>query len=795
MNDTIIQVQRAKELYEKKCAPEAVAIMRELLRTDSNNENYMILLALYVRALGQFDESLTFVDRVSPEMNGYPMLKGWHLLRQGKWNEGMKMRERELGIYRIESLYPFPAEKRFRKGTNLNGVRILLTLEGGNGDEIAYIRFAQILKARGATVIAAVSKDFLSIAERARAIDEVVQIDAVSHDTYDWYLPSMSAIDLLDIHNPSEGVLFPYIMSETNEQERWDTIAEKAANGRLKIGIQWQGNPAFDHVEFKTIPAKLLARFSAYGKLFLIQRPETITPDNTLPEGTDAFDTQTSAPSWESTLGAIDAMDVIIAGDTTITHMAGALGKKTFVLLPHAPHPYWADLKEISTWYPSVQVCRQPAYNDWEGAVRIAEDILQNTVSTTPPSFDSTTLLQHGEKAFLDRAYDKALAYIHALRERGYTSDVLSRHEAECHYNLGDAVRARDIMIPIQAKYPENSDYAVLLSQYFRALGQYEESLALLGNVEPSMPGYYALLGWHLLRKGQFLDGFRTLHHEINVTDIPLRYGLPEHKRLRPDMDIRGKTVFLVLDGGFGDQILSARFAQLFEDRGARVITGVTTPLLSIFKRIPFLNDIRTITEVPEEAYDYYLSGIWSLDILGIEDPKRDITFPYLIPDTHEALKLRPLIESKANGKLKIGIHWQGNLDFDSRERKSIRAAEMLKLQECGVLFSMQRDAGTNTMPEGSGVIDLQTGPASWEYTLAALSLMDVVVTNDSSMAHMASALGKKTAVLVSQVPSIYWLPFSPDSVWYPSARIFHQRTYNDWDSVLTEIIQSLQLT
>lgn len=789
MNDTLLHPLQAKELYEAKRAPEAVAIIEALLKAEPENESHMIQLALYLRALGRFDESLALVDRVSPNMNGYPMLKGWHLLRLGNFTEGMKVRERELGIYRIESLYPFPSEKRFQKGTDVSGLRILLVLEGGNGDEVAYLRFAQVLKSRGATVITASSQGFLSICARARNVDEVVSIDSVPHDSYDWYLPSMSAVDLLEISNPSDGITFPYIMSETTEKERWHDIAEKAAEGKLKIGIQWQGNPEFDHVEFKTIPAKLLARFAMYGKLFLIQRPETITPDNKLPEGTDAFDTQSGVPSWESTLATIDEMDIIIAGDTTITHMAGALGKKTFVLLPHAPHPYWADLCEISTWYPSVHVCRQPAYNDWEGAIRIAEGLLKNSMEHAEPTMhDIGALLRAGEQHFIERNFDKALQCIHILREHGYAPDELTRHEAECYYNLGDAAKAKDVMMPLQSKYPTNSDYAILLSQYFRALGQYEESLALLGNVAPTTPGYHSLLGWHMLRKGKFLEGFRTLHHEINVTDIPLRYGFPEHKRLRPGVDVNGKRVFLVLDGGFGDQILSTRFAKLFEDRGARVITGVTEPLLSVFKRIPFTHDVRVITSVGETEYDYYLSGIWSLDILGIEDPKIGIPFPYLVPDPNEVIKHRPIIETTAKGKLKIGIHWQGNLDFDSRERKSVPAEAMLQLQGCGTLFSMQRDAGTNTLPHNSGVVDLQTGPASWEYTLAALSLMDVVVTNDSSMAHMASAIGKKTAVLVSQVPSIYWLPFKSESVWYPNARIFHQNTYNDWTSVISEV-------
>lgn len=366
------RVIRAKYLYEAKQAHEAIELIRECILLEPKNESHRIQLALYLRAIGNFDESLFYVDKVSPSVPGYALLKGWHLIREGHFNAGMQMREPEIGVYRTDSLYPFPTEKKYVKGTPLVGKKVLLVLEGGNGDEIAYLRFAQTLSKLGAIVAAATSEPFVALASRTLCVSKAFAQNTVDHTWYDYYIPAMSMFSLFDISNPSDGIVFPYISVDEHMSSQWSAMIEKESEGKTKIGIQWQGNPAFDHVEFKTLPAKLLASFAQFGKLFLIQRHETLTPDNMFPTDVPAFNTQTEAPNWEQTLAVINGMDWIIAGDTTITHMAGALCKNAIVLLPHAPHPYWADLKEVSTWYPSVIVCRQKAYNDWESATQDA---------------------------------------------------------------------------------------------------------------------------------------------------------------------------------------------------------------------------------------------------------------------------------------------------------------------------------------------------------------------------------------------------------------------------------------
>ena len=370
-------LEEASCLYYLCRAPEAIALVEEVARKNSTNRlAYNAILALYYRAIGEFDVSARLLSEVPVDTPGYAFLQGWHLLRQGKFLEGMRIREKEPGIYRADVLYKLPPEKKYQRGSTLAGLTIALVLEGGNGDEIAYARFAQVLHARGARVVACASRGLLSIISRMPGIAKAITPEELRPDMYDQYIPALSMISLFDVGNPSEGVTFPYATSSLAGTTLFKALTDTVAVGRKKIGIQWRGNAQFDYSEFKTFPIEILVPFAHLGQLFSLQVDDTRGVEF-LSSTAGAYDLQQMGVSWERTLSAISEMDCVVSGDTTIAHIAGALGIPTALLLPHAPHAYWADLHEQSTWYPSVRVFRQPHYNDWGGAARDAYEWIQ----------------------------------------------------------------------------------------------------------------------------------------------------------------------------------------------------------------------------------------------------------------------------------------------------------------------------------------------------------------------------------------------------------------------------------
>ncbi len=337
------------------------------------DENELIHAAYDLRKAGLFDESFETAKKVSPAMPGYPAIAGWHMMRLGEWTKGFALLEKELGIYRANAVYALPPEKKFEPGMQLEGKRILLALEGGFGDEIAYARFAPILAARGASVVVGCSPRLVEVIGRMSNMPPTVSLKTIDHTTYDHYICAMSSIALLGIDNPTKDIAFPYLTSLPQEVLQWTPVVQDVAKDKKRIGIHWQGNWEFDYIEQKSPPASDMLRLSEVGKLFSVQRD---AGENQLPQNNEVFDAEAGAPSWERTIAVLSLMDYIVTNDTSTAHLAGALGKKTLVLVPHAPHHYFLPFDDTWGWYPTATIFRQPTPGDWTGAVENAKKFI-----------------------------------------------------------------------------------------------------------------------------------------------------------------------------------------------------------------------------------------------------------------------------------------------------------------------------------------------------------------------------------------------------------------------------------
>ncbi len=303
-------------------------------------------------------------------------------------------------------------------------------------------------------------------------------------------------------------------------------------------------------------------------------------------------------------------------------------------------------------------------------------------------------------------------------------------------------------------------------------------------------PGSYRAEGERLLKEGKFTEGFALIAKEPGFFRSDEFYKLPPEKRLVPRTDISGKRVLLALEGGFGDEVAFARYAQILNKRGAHVTIGALPASVSTLSRMLGADDAKDMRTITPEEYDYHLLGMDAIQYFAPKNGGEGIIFPYLTPSEAYMQRVAPEIEKFSEGNLKIGIHWRGNKDFEQTEQKSYMPELLFPLAEFGTLFSLQRDAGEFALPPDAPVIDTQQGPADWEQTLAVIASMDVVVTGCTSTAHYAGALGKPVILIIKHAPSYYWADTYPSedgthelSKWYPSMRIFRQESAGDWES------------
>lgn len=242
----------------------------------------------------------------------------------------------------------------------LRAKTVLLYGEGGQGDQMMGLRSAQALKARGAAVVVACTSSLMSLFRRAPGVDLVVQTEAAGGVAYDYWVPMMSSFRLC---GATWETLWPGVyLTAQDRYGLWERIIPQRP-GELRVGIRFSGNPEFEHEQLRWFPPELLLRAVdvAGVQLYSLQKE---LPSVALPSST--VDLEPLLGDWEQTAAAIDRLDLVITSCTSIAHLAAAMGKPTWVVVPAMPYYPWARPGSRSDWYPTVTLFRQECYGEWQ---------------------------------------------------------------------------------------------------------------------------------------------------------------------------------------------------------------------------------------------------------------------------------------------------------------------------------------------------------------------------------------------------------------------------------------------
>jgi Flp pilus assembly protein TadD len=262
-------------------------------------------------------------------------------------------------------------------GQPLAGRSILLWGEQGLGDIVQMVRYAPLLKDRGATVLVECRDVLHELLKSTPGIDRFV--DTVARpEPFDYYIPLMSLPAAFGTTVDTIPARVPYVFADPERVEHWRR--QMAGMSALKVGIAWQGNPQFAGDYYRSIPlAEFVPLVSCTNvKLFSLQKGfgreqlhdlagkvDAVDLGPTLDEGTGAF---------VETAAVMKNLDLVITSDTAIAHVAGALGVPVWVVLPYVPNWRWLLDRDDCPWYPTMRLFRQPKFRDWTGAMtRVAE--------------------------------------------------------------------------------------------------------------------------------------------------------------------------------------------------------------------------------------------------------------------------------------------------------------------------------------------------------------------------------------------------------------------------------------
>jgi tetratricopeptide (TPR) repeat protein len=270
-------------------------------------------------------------------------------------------------------------------GQPLAGKRILLHAEQGMGDTFQFIRYAQHIKALGATVLCEVQPQLIRILAHTPGIDTLIA-DGSEMLSHDFQIPLLSVAQILGVpaHQP------PYLFADPARMAFWKE--RLAAIPGAKIGIAWQGEPHFKYDWLRSVP---LAQFAPVARLpghtlISLQKYHGVNQiaanRQTVPVVELQPEIDKEAGPFMDTAAIMMHLDLVITSDTSIAHLAGGLGVPVWLATQYAPDWRWMAGREDSIWYPSMRLFRQTQVNRWEDVFqRMANKLLAKQNSGPRP--------------------------------------------------------------------------------------------------------------------------------------------------------------------------------------------------------------------------------------------------------------------------------------------------------------------------------------------------------------------------------------------------------------------------
>lgn len=391
---------------------------------------------------------------------------------------------------------------------------------------------------------------------------------------------------------------------------------------------------------------------------------------------------------------------------------------------------------------------------------------------------EEDALAEHRRAVELAPELAEAQSNLGALLEaRGESVEALERFECAVKLKPED-VHARN---NLGAAYMDRGDHGKAMEHLDRALG-----------IDPE----FAKARWNRalaqLLEGEYAKGW---------LDFEVRWQRPERPRAFPGPlwrgePLEGRTILIHAEQGFGDTLQFLRFVPRVAERGGRVLLDLQPALKGLAASVAGVAEL-TATGEALSSFDVQCP-LMSLPLaLGVTLDKLPNRVPYLAVPEEAQRRVEQL--GWGAERARVGLVWSGNPRHQRDRFRSIplQALEPLLGLEGARFYSLQVGPGAAQLDEwekgNEKIQDLRMRIESFADTAAMLERLDLVVTVDTAVAHLAGALGRPVWVLAAATPDWRWMRRRTDSPWYPTARIFRQARLGDWGPVTMEVRESLK--
>lgn len=450
-------------------------------------------------------------------------------------------------------------------------------------------------------------------------------------------------------------------------------------------------------------------------------------------------------------------------------------------------------------------------------AIGHMEEAIALTADQPVPEFHNNLATGLRAIGFLDRAVthlkvvadlkpNDAVAQLRlglVLMENGKAADavhyfqlatILKTDFVEAHGNLGVALKqvgklqeAQQALGAALALQPRDANNHYVLGNILKDLGKVREAITSFqtaATLDPTHAGAQWNTALVHLLNGDFAEGWKTYGWYTKIRGAaPLSFDQPAWD----GGDLGGKTLLLYEEHGYGDTLQFIRYAREIRKHAGRVVVSCRPEMAQLLASAPGVDEVVSSGQ-PLPPFDCHASFFVLPQLMKTTVPSIPRDVPYLTPPAAlvDAWRARDILRPGRNA----GIVWRGNKQTDARRAMTAEQAARLCAAPGFNWISLQvgaepaEDAALsahNVKSAGALFMD-------WADTAALIAALDLVVTVDTAVAHLAGALGKPVWIMVPFMPDWRWLLERDDSPWYPTARLFRQPAADNWDAVIAAV-------
>jgi tetratricopeptide (TPR) repeat protein len=339
-------------------------------------------------ALLRFDEALAALEAaiaIDPDFELAYWNKALTRLQLGDFETGWALRERG------RAACSFFIDRKFSRphwygDEPIAGKTILLHGDEGLGDAIQYARYVKLVARLGARVFLEVYPELHQLLTGIEGVSQCLRRNSDTLPGFDFHCPLSGLPLALRTRLETIPSEVPYLSPPLRLRQAWEE--RLGPHDKLRVGLVWSGNPMHGNDRNRSIPIRMMCRIlDADAHFFSLQKSPRADDAATLKERSDIVDLTEHLTDFVETAAMVSCLDLVIAVDTSVVHLAGALARPTWILLPYAPDYRWLLDRDDSPWYPTVRLFRQTESRDYAKVLDcVHAELNARTAAFMPPA-------------------------------------------------------------------------------------------------------------------------------------------------------------------------------------------------------------------------------------------------------------------------------------------------------------------------------------------------------------------------------------------------------------------------